>query len=450
MRNSAPDIDRFTARFSRSNRAIPVDFRKLVRDLGTPDRATHFLHPYPAKLLVQIPYFFLSNDVLSKKGDRILDPFSGSGTVMLESIIAQRKGFGAESNPLARLISEVKTTPLCPALLKRTLREITHEWGNDSSVAIPELVNPAHWFLPNAIEQLGQLSYRIRKISEVSVRDFFRLCLSKTASKVSLADPRISVPVRLRQEKYPKGSKYYEKIERHLKNLEGINVTDVFQRIADDNISRMTNLRELVSQRASAEIVSEDARRLHPKQTEYKGLRSSSINLIITSPPYPGAQKYVRASTFGLGWLELCCPSDMTALKRQTIGREEFRKAEYSICPSIGISSADKKIQKIYAGNKVRASVAGVYLNEMREALEEMWRVLVDDGHLVLIASNNEIAGANFPTARYLREIAESVGFKTKFVLYDEINSRGLMTKRNKTASVIAREYVMLLSKVKK
>ena len=43
--------------------------------------------------------------------------------------------------------------------------------------------------------------------------------------------------------------------------------------------------------------------------------------------------------------------------------------------------------------------------------------------------------------------IAEETGFRTVLRLIDHIRSRGLMTKRNKTAGMITREWVFVFAK---
>ena len=99
-------------RYRNQHKPITVNFRRIVPALNSSDRFTHLIHPYPAKLLVHIPFFFLANDLLSKPGDTVLDPFCGSGTVLFEAQLANRLAYGADANPLARLIARVKTTPL--------------------------------------------------------------------------------------------------------------------------------------------------------------------------------------------------------------------------------------------------------------------------------------------------------------------------------------------------
>ena len=69
------------------------------------------IHPYPAKFIPEIPGTLL--DCLPPPtGTRVLDPFMGSGTTLVE---AQRRGYGAvgiDLNPIATLITRVRTGPL--------------------------------------------------------------------------------------------------------------------------------------------------------------------------------------------------------------------------------------------------------------------------------------------------------------------------------------------------
>src|SRR5450432_1805733 len=69
---------------------------------------THNLYQYPARFS---PFFAKSiiRDFTSK-GDLIIDPFMGSGTTLVESMVAGRHSLGIDLNPLANLISTVKTT----------------------------------------------------------------------------------------------------------------------------------------------------------------------------------------------------------------------------------------------------------------------------------------------------------------------------------------------------
>src|SRR5690606_16958999 len=111
----------------------------------------------------------------------------------------------------------------------------------------------------------------------------------------------------------------------------------------------------------------------------------------ITSPPYGGAQKYIRASSLSLNWLGLARSDELAELERETIGREHYRRAETKACPVTGVAAADRLLRRIYSFNPTRAKIAGTYLSDMSVALAETHRVLKPGGHLVLVIGNNEV-----------------------------------------------------------
>ena len=111
------------------------------------------------------------------------------------------------------------------------------------------------------------------------------------------------------------------------------------------------------------------------------------------------------------------------------------------------IVKADKILGAIHKRNPIRAKIAATYLNDMRIAIGEMCRVLKPGGHVVMVVANNRISGREFRTVDYLRTIAEECGLCLTACFIDAIGSRGLMTKRNHTASLITREWVLIFTK---
>lgn len=109
---------------------ISVDFRELVKELSKNERYTHLIHSYPAKLLTQIPYFFLNTDAFCPKDGIVLDPFCGAGTVLLEAVLSGRNALGADANPLASLISMVKTRYIPKNELQETLNKVMQRANN--------------------------------------------------------------------------------------------------------------------------------------------------------------------------------------------------------------------------------------------------------------------------------------------------------------------------------
>jgi DNA modification methylase len=71
---------------------------------------THGFHPYPARMVPQIANRVITR--YSKPGDLILDPFCGSGGVLVEAKLLGTNSVGVDINPLAVIIAKAKTTPI--------------------------------------------------------------------------------------------------------------------------------------------------------------------------------------------------------------------------------------------------------------------------------------------------------------------------------------------------
>lgn len=174
-------INLFITMYEKDNTPIPVDFRLLVSEINTQERYTHLIHTYPAKLLPQIPYFFLNNEILSKKGDLVLDPFCGTGTVLLEANLANRNSIGIDANPLARLISEVKVNYIAPDILSLKIKTIIDQAKLSRKRRMPRIKNLDFWFSNKAKLQLARLADKIALIDNIPERMFFVLARNNRA-----------------------------------------------------------------------------------------------------------------------------------------------------------------------------------------------------------------------------------------------------------------------------
>jgi DNA modification methylase len=393
---------------------------------------------------MHIPYFFLNNNIFSLEGDKVLDSFCGSGTVLLESLIANRVPVGADTNPLARLVTKSKIRTYDLPVLREASLGLVSNIDKRRSGFLPDVVNVDYWFLPKVKRQLSAIAYSISQVESMEQKEFFQVCFSNLIRKVSLADPRVSVPVRLNPLKYPEEHRFRYRSEKILNDLKNIDVLKRFEEIIKQNIKRHEKLQLLTSNRHDVTLCT-DARKL---AANGKTIRSNSIQLYISSPPYAGAQKYIRSSSLSLGWLGFTDSHlNLKKLDSFTIGRENYAVDEFKCLIQTNISDADKLLKRIYKQYPKRAHIAATYLLEMKESLSEAVRVLKPGGYFVLVAANNQICGEEFKTQEYLCSILESFGLKTVFKLIDDIKSYGLMTKRNKTASIISREWILVFQK---
>ena len=441
-------MERYRSIYAATGKPIPINFRQLVPALSNNERYSHLIHSYPAKLLSNIPYFFLQTDYFCPEKGVVLDPFCGTGTVMLEANISGRNALGADANPLAVLISQVKTTYIPSDKLQRTLISVLTKARRSRKEIAGSTECIQRWFSQSTIRQLERLRGAIETITSREQRNFFLLCFSNLVKKVSFADPSISVPVMLNPKRFDNHPDRKKNIEFKLKTLQCIDVYDKFESICELNIRRIDTLKTLQDNGVRTDIISKDARFLTNTYGGKKRLASNSIDMILTSPPYAGAQKYIRSSWLNLYWLGTKRLEDIRFLNNQNIGREDYHKAEYAQYITTGIVEADKVLETLYKdGKNERACVVGNYLNEMKLALDESVRVLKPGGYMVVVIGNNTVCNRPFDTQEYLTSYLLSKGLQLQFKLIDDIKSFGLMTKRNKTASMISCEWVLVLKK---
>lgn len=439
-------IDSYIKEYRKTKKPIEVSFKSKLKHLNNSDRYTHLIHSYPAKLLMHIPYFFLNNSVFSKSGDYVLDPFCGTGTVLLESVIAGRKALGADANPLARLIADVKTGEQDDTELRKYLSQILYRSKRYKTASVPNVVNIDHWFPKKTQENLARLLKAIKAIRNENIRSFFLVCFSNCVKKVSYADPRVAVPVKLNPERFKDDPKRYKETKDYILKIKKTDVFERFKSIAFQNIERFNSLKQVKKSKRKANVISNDARSLTKSLNSTEKLRAGTVQLIITSPPYAGAQKYIRSSSLSLGWTEMADTFELLELDRKNIGRENFRSEELKI-ELTGVKKADQLIKEISVIDIVRAKIISQYLIEMKSAIDEAVRVLKKGGYFVLIVGNNKVCNKEFNTQEYLGDYMTRKKMKLVFKLIDDIKSYGLMTKRNKTADIISREWVLVFKK---
>jgi len=447
--------------FQDTNEPSRVNFREWCAQWPWARRSdvyTHLLHRYPAKLLSYIPIFFLSSSY-AQQDDIVLDPFAGSGTVLLESIIhpyQPRTCYGVEINPLARLVAKVKTTPLDSAHLKELARQLFSliKSVKDDQAEIPDFPNRDFWFRKRAQLDLAKVRWGIERLDATDdYKDFFWVCFSAIIRDMSRADPMIAPPVKLKTSNFPSNRK--EEIDRLVKQKLRAKALTLFRRTVRANIERMEEL-ERTAPDTHAEIIWDDAKTIAHGSYSSKGSIDQSsaetiegtIGLIITSPPYIAAQKYARTTKLEMWWLGLISNDDLASLDRRMIGTERVYFDEYAEFTAVGHAAVDQLLRRIFEINPERAGIASRYFQEMREALTAIHRVLRPNGICVLVIGNNTVCGYTIKNSDILAEMArDDCGFRLEYKLVDSIRSRGLITKRHETAGLIDDEWILVLRK---
>ncbi len=459
-------LSRFEEIFKERERPVKVSFRQLCSDWSWAKRSeayTHLMHRYPAKIFPYIPIFFLSSKTRVSKEATVLDPFTGTGTVLLESITHpcfKRNAIGIDINPLARLIAKVKTTPLNTTDLADIAKDLSQQVKTFSSeVEIPDFPNRDIWFKPHTQLELSKVLACIDRIGDDDIRDFFYVCFSSIVRDVSLADPKIPPPVLLKPEKF-KNEDRRKDVERLMKRKKYGSPLVCFRKIVEKNIKRLESLNripEVTSGKVKSNVVWDDARELKRGYSLGKGridksraepIPAKSIGLVITSPPYINAQKYVRTTKLELFWLGLVDEKTIVNLDKDMIGTERMNSRRFEPFLSFGIPSQDRLMESISRRDPVKARIVYEYFVDMLSVMREIHRVLENSGYFVLVVGDNKVCGIDVNTHDILSKLAtQEVGFELESVLVDRIRSRGMITTRHETGGLVLDDWIIVLKK---
>lgn len=456
--------------YNREMKPISLSFKENVLDILNEKRSNnypHYIHYYPGKIFPYIPLFLFSLKDLCPLEGIVLDPFSGSGTVLLEAIINplyKRNALGVEKNPLGRMISKVKTTQLNIESTMEMLNQISNCYysiSDNINLCVPEFKNNELWFSKKAIKNLSKLVYSIESLdANGNHKDFLRVCFSSVIRKVAKADPFIPPPVILKPYKYKNSPKKYDYLQRFLKNTEDPDIISIFKSIVENNLKSIDILNRIegVSRnKIKVKIIWDDAKEINFSRLAERGkiiknntirpLASNSIDFIVTSPPYLTAQKYIRTHKLELLWLGTLTEKEIRELDRDLIGTERVSIKDIDFSQQIGIKSIDRLIKWSLSVSPERAASIYKYFHDMQKAISEMYRVLKNDAYAVLIVGNNTVLKKKIETYRLLTDLAISVGFGEILVLKDNIRGRGMLTKRHDSGGLIKEEYIIVLKK---
>ncbi len=145
--------------------------RKSERDY------VHGFCTYPAMMVPKMQREILEVclEQSNNKRLKLLDPFAGSGTVLVEGMLKGLDIVGIDINPLAVLLCKVKTTIINPEILEKHVKKLKEEIDilRTSSIKRHSFEGIDKWFTEQAVKDLTILREAIIKDNDINVRRFF-------------------------------------------------------------------------------------------------------------------------------------------------------------------------------------------------------------------------------------------------------------------------------------
>lgn len=372
---------------------------------------THGIHKFPAKFFPELPRYLIRK--YSKPGDYVLDPMCGSGTTVLEAMLNKRIGIGIDIDPIALLITKVKTTLIASEPLETASKILEQQIGKlDNSAeynpTIPDFHYRDNWFRSFVLRELGIIRDSILTIKKNThiprvgdIVDFFQIIMSSIIRDVSNADPHCTRTV-LRK-----------KVRKKI--LPGDTLKKFYQRLTHQ-IHEMKQFTEILN----------DSEYFHAHLSGGTALATElcddSVDLAVTSPPYINAVDYPRTHQLEMYWLGLLGDGPLSKVKRKYIGTETVYKDEYRDLHVSGFESLDPVLEKIYKLDPRRAFITYKFFDDMKSQFQEMMRVLKPGSRYCVTIGNNLIREVRVKSHEILVEIAESsVGFELEKQFFSKI-----------------------------
>jgi DNA modification methylase len=335
-----------------------------------PDRAhVHGFHSYPARMHPTTAARLVA--AISNAGSTVLDPFCGSGTVLVEAMLAGRCALGTDLNPIAVLLAQLKTTP-CDASARESLVAGARTVGalansrRERKAGATRRYSPEDvaLFDPHVLLELDSLRAGIGShpgIGGAAPKHALELVLSSILLKVSrrMSDTSTATTPRRIAAGYP---------------------TNLFVRKAEELARRMGDFAALLAAQSRknrpAIAALDDAGRL-------RTLGASTVDAIVTSPPYVANYDYLEHHSLRTRWLAL----DTRDLVAREIG-------------------ARRRYAKMDAG---AAEVA--WKRELSAALRAMSRVCRPGARVALLVADSAVGGQALRADAILSSIAPELGF---------------------------------------
>lgn len=322
------------------------------------------IHPYPAKFIGEIPRSLIASLPLPPNTG-LLDPFSGSGTALVEAQRAGIPSVGIDLNPIACLIARVKTGPLSPGFLE-AVDDVVCQSKLIKSLPKLNIPNIDHWFKREVQLAVWALTKTIAKVEYRPWLDQLRLSLSSILVRVSNQD----------------SDTRYAAVDKD------IGYEDVFEAFKASSTKIYRALIERTWPLIDTKVMEANTLEVCPKEI------GMPIGLVVTSPPYPNAYEYWLYHKYRMWWLGF----DPISVKEKEIGaRAHFFKKNHH--------------------------TAELFVDQMRKTFLLINEVLVPKGFVCFVVGRSKIHGKVVENGDIVRKVASEIGLKEVFCFERDINA---------------------------
>jgi len=387
--------------------------------------ATHGFHKYPARMPPQIPDTVLSHlkdEGVLNSDSVVYDPFSGSGTTMVEARLNNLNAMGNDINPFACLLSTAKATRVDPdevrgawneyrESMQNSIKVVAEEYSEDEdAVSVEEPGVRDGWFPQPQLYQLGAIRDVISEIDSdygEDVSRIFRVALAETAREIS----------------YQRNGEF--KRYRMAEEDRDEHDPDVWEEFVDsieDKIPRVEEFYNEASSDDETNIFSADSR-------DVNEIDDDSVDVIITSPPYGDHKTTVAYGEFsqdpGIISNEFEYDVMRKVDKRGLGGKNNYE----SLQELEGVSESLSQTIDTLDEKDGRKEDAVNFFEDYYQVMKECHRVLKPGQPIIWVVANRTMSRVNIPTHLITKELCEDIGLEFVTNIPREIPRRTMPLK---------------------
>lgn len=335
----------------------------------------HNIHIYPAKfppLLVDKALGFAGKQNIAV--EKVADIFCGCGTTALESLLANKDFWGIDCNPVATLITRVKTAHYNQGILDKYYISIMKSFRQRTLKRPPQRIlnnnRLAFWYREKELADINALIVRIMRIvPKGKYRDFFLCCLSNILKKTSLW-----------LQKSIKPTKDYKKKPHDVEDSFLLQYRQMLRAVKGEDIS--TDVHSAIIKTGNI--------------MTYQG-KFPQADLLVTSPPYVTSYEYADLHQLSSIWLQYA--KDFRELRDGSIG------STYGLAKGINanINSTGKNIvDNLKLARSKQSKAVAKYFYDMKKVVHRIGDILRPGGLGIIVIGNTEYSGIKIDNAKYL------------------------------------------------
>jgi DNA modification methylase len=355
-----------------------------------------------------------------KKDDGIIfDPFSGSGTTVLQSSLMGYKSIGVEVNPFLYFISKIKTTKFSNNFYN-FFKKFNFNYPNNFD-EIPKLSISKKLFGEQLNDVLMVKKY-ISEIKDEEIRNFLKLSFLCSLSSCATAKKDGNGL------KYPK-NKTPKRFKEEFRN-------NTLQFLNDSKISKILN-KPLIYCDDSVDLVSDK---------KFKKKYSGKFSLVVFSPPYANCFDYTEVYKMELWFgdfiksypeLKILRNQSLSSHLNKTIDRKHFKF----------IKPYTSKLEKMDLWSNKIIPMLENYFYEMYTLINNIKDLLSDGSTCVIVVGNSAYGNIAIPTDKIFCEIAKDCGYKDAY--FKEARKLGTSSQQYKKINnpKLLRESLVYLKK---